>query len=492
MATLGTEAHRCQDGSETTTYRVLFVDPAGRRQTIRLGKVPRRIAEATKLRVEEILVAKIAGHSIQPETAAWLAKIGDAIHEKLSRVGLVEPRQTEEAAREANVTLGTIVRRYIASRSRLKPNTLRNYETTERLLKEHFGEGRLVRSIHGGHAKDYREWLVGKYASATVAREIKRARQFFEYAKDCRVIDENPFLKVRAGSQKNTKRKCPVGRDAIEKVLAACPDNNWRLAVVLARYGGLRIPSELQRLTWSDVDWAGRRFTLRVPKKDHIDGHESRIVPIFPEIEPYLRQAFDEAPEGSVHVLPTRFHHEGYVYAGVLRAVERAGVPAWPKLLVNMRATRETELMQTHPAHVVHAWIGNSAEVAVDHYLMVTDADFDRAAATSHPARYPAQSASPSGSQEPSRQKRTAVSPAKTRDTAVADTPTGSRENAISGRDTAISDPPGTPAAGELLDLLRVLAGLTAEERASLLALAKATSGRPSQAPGRRSRRSRP
>ncbi|MFM7519632.1 MAG: tyrosine-type recombinase/integrase [Planctomycetota bacterium] len=422
MATLSTETYRLGNGSTTTTYRVLFVDPTGRRQTIRLGKVSKRLAETTKIRVEEILAARIACHSIATYTAAWLAKIGDVVHDKLARVGLVEPREAATAD-ESKVPLGVIVERYISSRSKLKPNTLRNYETTKRLLKEHFGEARLVRTIHAGHAKDYREWLVGKYAAATVAREIKRARQFFEYAKDCRVIDENPFLKVRAGSQKNTRRKHPVSRDVIEKVLAACPDNDWRLAVVLARYGGLRIPSELQRLTWGDIDWAGRRFTVRVPKKEHIDGHETRVVPIFPEIEPYLRQAYDDAPEGSVHVLPSRFHHEGYVYAGVLRAVERAGVPAWPKLLVNMRASRETELMQCHPEHVVHAWIGNSKEVAADHYLMLTDDDFARAAV--YPAHYPAQSASGGGLLEPSPETRTAVSPAFARDTAVSVPPRG-------------------------------------------------------------------
>jgi len=422
VATLGTESYHLGNGSTTTTYRVLFVDPTGRRQTIRLGKVSKRLAETTKIRVEEILAARIAGHSIATETAAWLAKIGDVVHDKLARVGLVEPREAATAD-ESKVPLGVIVERYIASRSKLKPNTLRNYETTKRLLKEHFGEARLVRTIHAGHAKDYREWLVGKYAAATVAREIKRARQFFEYAKDCRVIDENPFLKVRAGSQKNTRRKHPVSRDVIDKVLAACPNNDWRLAVVLARYGGLRIPSELQRLTWRDIDWGGRRFTVRVPKKEHIDGHETRVVPIFPEIEPYLRQAYDDAPEGSVHVLPSRFHHEGYVYAGVLRAVERAGVPAWPKLLVNMRASRETELMQCHPEHVVHAWIGNSKEVAADHYLMLTDDDFARAAV--YPAHYPAQSASGGGLLEPSPETRTAISPAFARDTAVSVPPRG-------------------------------------------------------------------
>jgi hypothetical protein len=61
------------------------------------------------------------------------------------------------------------------------------------------------------------------------------------------------------------------------------------------------------------------------------------------------------------------------------RIMERAGVAKWPRLFQNMRASRETELTQHHPLHVVVAWIGNSAAIATRHYLQVTDADYDRA-----------------------------------------------------------------------------------------------------------------
>jgi integrase len=437
VATLSTETYVRKDGTTSTTYRVLIGGGKRQRQTIRLGDVSERIANEAKARIEALETAKLTGTPLDRTTAAWLDAIHDSIHEKLVRVGLVEPRRSS-TPEVADVALGLIVERYIKSRSKLKPNTLRNYETTKRLLLEHFGKDRLVRSIHAGHAKDYREWLVGKYAPATVSREIKRSRQFFEYAKDCRLIDDNPFAKIKAGSQKNTKRKAFVGKDVIEKVLAACPDNDWRLVVVLTRYAGLRIPSEIQEFTWSDIDWHGRRFTLRVKKKEHIDGHETRVVPIFPEIEPYLRQAFDEAPEGCVYVIPRRFHSEGYVYAGVLRAIERAGVTRWPKLLVNLRASRETELMLEYPEHVVHAWIGNTKEVAADHYLMVTDADFDRASTAPpplserpnsvpgvYPAQNPAQPAAVSGRQEPAGQEKEPVFPAFAGDTSSSIPPRG-------------------------------------------------------------------
>ena len=45
-----------------------------------------------------------------------------------------------------------------------------------------------------------------------------------------------------------------------------------------------------------------------------------------------------------------------------------------------MRATRQTELEDLLPSHIVCAWLGNSKEVARDHYLTVTDEHFSAAA----------------------------------------------------------------------------------------------------------------
>jgi hypothetical protein len=47
---------------------------------------------------------------------------------------------------------------------------------------------------------------------------------------------------------------------------------------------------------------------------------------------------------------------------------------------VNCRSSRETAFLAIHPAHVVHKWISHTARVARQHYLQVTNADFDRAA----------------------------------------------------------------------------------------------------------------
>ena len=50
-----------------------------------------------------------------------------------------------------------------------------------------------------------------------------------------------------------------------------------------------------------------------------------------------------------------------------------------PRMLHNMMASRETELVETHPVQVVTSWLGNTSSVALRHYLMTTDKHFQAA-----------------------------------------------------------------------------------------------------------------
>jgi hypothetical protein len=69
------------------------------------------------------------------------------------------------------------------------------------------------------------------------------------------------------------------------------------------------------------------------------------------------------------------------------RIIRKAGLKPWPKLFQNLRSTRETELADQFPQHVVCAWIGNSQVVAAKHYLQVTDDHFAAGAADSAPKK---------------------------------------------------------------------------------------------------------
>ncbi len=179
---------------------------------------------------------------------------------------------------------------------------------------------------------------------------------------------------VKAPAQVNTARAFYVSREATEKIIAACPDAEWRLIVALARYGGVRTPSETFALTWADVDWEHDRIRVRSPKTECHAGRESRTVPLFPELRPYLEAVFDEAEPGTTDVIAKHRIASANLRTTLERICNRAGIELWERAFQNMRASRETELTQEQPLHVVVQWLGNSAPIAARHYLQVTDA----------------------------------------------------------------------------------------------------------------------
>lgn len=167
--------------------------------------------------------------------------------------------------------------------------------------------------------------------------------------------------------------------------------------VALSRYGGMRRPSEHLLLKWSDVDWEQGKILVHSPKTERHKGGESRYTPLFPELRPYLLEAFEQAEDGATYCI-TRYRGYDDVTRLNLRTllhkiIVRAGLKPWPKAWHNLRATRQTELEEDYPTHVVCAWLGNSPEVARKHYLQVTDEHFARATvcAAQNQAQQPAQ-----------------------------------------------------------------------------------------------------
>ena len=58
------------------------------------------------------------------------------------------------------------------------------------------------------------------------------------------------------------------------------------------------------------------------------------------------------------------------------RLIKRAKQKQWPRIFHNLRSSRQTELEDQFPSHVVNAWMGNSEKVGREHYLQVTDTHF--------------------------------------------------------------------------------------------------------------------
>ena len=399
MASLSSEKYTKKNGKVVTAYRVVLRKKGTRPHTVRLGPISKQQAEVTRSRINALASARSIGCPIDADTAAWLARIEEELYDKLVKAELVPPRARPSDETMHAITLGEHLAKLFASRPREKKTTARNEQRARRLLEEFFGKDRTLESITPGDGDDYRAWLIRKFAQATVSVDLRRAKEFMDAARRRRLIAESPFADLPCGPQTNEERIEFIPRETIDRVIAACPDLQWELTFALARYGGARVPSEIARMRWADIDWQRNRFTIYSSKTEHHVGRRCRVVPIFPALRPYLERAYRERDPGQEHVVPRAV---GLPNLGseATRIIERAGFEPWEKTFTNLRGSCSDELEREYPSHVVDAWMGNSSRIRRRHYLKVTEADFERAA--SYPAQIPAHSPVVSGHQEPS------------------------------------------------------------------------------------------
>ena len=282
---------------------------------------------------------------------------------------------------------------YFARRSDVKSSTQESWSHSRRNLIEYFGSDKRLASVTAGEARDFERYLKTEarsnttlaskgLGSDTARKRIGHAKQFFGDAVEHEFIDKNPFAKLKGSVLGNRDRDFFVTHDMVAKVLEACPSAQWRLMVALSRSGGLRCPSEVPRLRLDAVDWDKNRLRVDSPKTEHHDGKAYRIIPIFPELRPFLNEVWDEAEEGQEYFITRYRAPRVNLYARLRAIVKRAGLTPWPKIWHNMRASRQTELEDVFPSHVVCQWMGNSIQVARKHYLQTTDAHFEKATAS--------------------------------------------------------------------------------------------------------------
>jgi integrase len=360
---------------------IQFNGADNKRRTIRLGKTSMRNANAVKTKVEELIVAAISGHAVDDETARWLTNLDSVLSDKLANVGLM--------ANKTNYALKEFLDFYSSLRSDVKHSTFLTWNNVFNNLIPFFGPDKPLRDITRGDAEEWSLYLIEEGLSkATIRKRCKIAKQFFSFALKKKFITANPFSDLKSGSIANPERFYFISKEDAEKVLDACPDSQWRLLFALSRYGGLRCPTEHLALKWEDVNWKIDRITITSSKTEHHEGGGSRVIPIFPELRPHLEEAFDLAEPGTEFVITRYRSANSNLRTQLNRIIKKAGLNSWPKLFQNLRSTRETELAELFPIHVVCNWIGNSEAVAAKHYLQVTEDHFEKA--QQNPTQYSA------------------------------------------------------------------------------------------------------
>jgi integrase len=359
-------------------WRVQF--KGTRRHTLRLGRqITPKAAADIKRHIDQIIESRKHGIPIPADSVKWVDRLPNDL-----RLQLVQMEVIEDTGSRAASTLGGFLADYIRTRTDIEASTRTNLETARRWLVKHFGDQREMDSITAGEAEEFKAWLgaEGGQAPNTVKRLCSRAKQFFRAALRRRLIRENPFgdmkkLMVGASPKERVKE---IDAETAKRVLDACPDAYWRAIFALARYGGLRVPSEICPLRWQDIDWDAGRFLVTIPKTKHHEGLGTRITPLFPELRRELDAWRREAPKDWEFVMKRTVNPKSNLRTVFMKILKRAGIKPWPKLFQNLRSSRSTELItQGFPAYVVAAWLGHSVKVANTHYNQVTDDHFRQA-----------------------------------------------------------------------------------------------------------------
>jgi len=347
------------------------------RPKISLGKIKERDAIGVCRHIETLVAVK-NGSKMPTDTQKWAEGICHGLRSRLEALGLLERKERDRW------TVSSWVQHFIETSTKPDSDNRRKITNVGERLQLFFGKDPIA-SVTTFQCRRFRDYLKEKVelGENTIRRHIGICRQIFNGAIEAGIIQKNPFLGQPVTVQPNPSRFFYVTPEHAQNVLEAMPNAEWRLIFGLARWGGLRCPSEVVALKWSDIDWERSRFIVHSPKTERHIGHGQRTVPMFPELKPLFQDAFDKAEPGAIYCVD-RYKDGKEVNLRTMfdRYLERAKIPVWDKPFQNCRSTRESELFKLTNGNIkaVTSWMGNSPEIALKHYAQLQEADLRQAA----------------------------------------------------------------------------------------------------------------
>ena len=350
-----------------------------RRHTIHLSSrtYRRKTVERFKEMVETLVYYRKNGTHVPDKAVTnWLTAAPAELQEKLAKVGLINVTKSKTCKE-----LWDAFTKH--KKPSVKPKTMMLYQWHRDKFFEWFSKNELVENVTVERCLDWKADLLTQQAVAGVAGIMKGAKAVFDWAVAIDWIRENPMKAIPIGSFINRENDRVISMGEYAKLLNICPNQEWRTIVAFARIGGLRCPSELQPMMWSDVNWTENRFVVRSPKTEHHEGHRERIVPLFPELRKVLEQHFslDGAKDSKFVIEHIRNSNTSWNLHAPFQAIAcRAGLGKIVRPFDNMRMSRSNEVERKFGSKKESLWIGHSEQVMTKHYLVLDDTDYAEAA----------------------------------------------------------------------------------------------------------------
>jgi integrase len=351
----------------------------GRRVNMKFPACTTKEELGTFKRVAQRLVQSQMGNlAFFPQDIAYVQSYGKKVADKLRLLGVSfdeQPDKSDEAQ------LGNYVSRVIASKT---GETERKLSDAARRMERFFGRTRDMREIDKTDAESFGKWLIEKEGLAensTARRTLGYASQIMARAVEDRLLPRNPFAgkdMPKAVLSDRTKWQL-ISPEETLKLWNVLQTEEDQIRFVLLRFLGLRAPSEINALTWRDVDWEHLQLTIRSPKLRHHKNQGQRRCPInHPDVLPVLRQAYDKRIADDAPIVTPITHTS--LTKRVKQWLGAAGLKLWPQLLVNFRRSAVTDACSYLPSHVVASYYGHSEAISLANYRITTATHADAVA----------------------------------------------------------------------------------------------------------------
>jgi len=348
--------------------------------------------------ITSIRVTRELGEPFSGDQLKFIASLPDRIHKKLESYGLVRKRGVRRS--EDSFALSSVRHEFQQGRD-VKESTEDNENRAFDLLEKHFTAEKDVRDITVLAAERFAAWLPkqrlignGKLNSSTVSGHLRKITSLFNYMVKAELITKNPFADIRTPMKRDKSNDYYVSIEETNAYIDAVTHPQWKAIIAIARYCGVRGPSDLLYMQRKHVDFKKKQVTFPSIKNGN------RVCPLFPEVVEHFKFLCDREsdPNGFLFKDITEGGHgkkgnwDAVRASGKLKdlnlrktpnsAYRRAtGENPIPKFFKNCRATRVTELikMDGFSQHSVCEWIGHTEAISNEHYLMMMDEDHKRA-----------------------------------------------------------------------------------------------------------------
>ena len=207
---------------KTGLRRVIFYDLSGRRSAIHVGKISMASAREIAGHVQHLVICRKSGTDCRRSTTDWVERIRQDwpnLANRLGEFGLIAIKVWSDP------TFTDFAEGLIATRSDVKPNTVKAWKQTAEKVRLFFGN-RTIRSLTAKDGSDFLRWLNSPvehggagHTASTPSKHLTIAKGFLNEAVDAEILAGNPFQKVKGDRTVDKRRRRFITAEQIESVI---------------------------------------------------------------------------------------------------------------------------------------------------------------------------------------------------------------------------------------------------------------------------------